>query len=151
MPERTVSVGSASGLHARPAALFVAAAAALPVPVTIRTAEKKAVPAKSMLSVLSLGAKHGTEVTLAAEGAGAGGTDAPHAIDGAFAEHRAAFEAAGGYLAERVADLDDLRDRAVAHCLGLGMPGLPSPGRPYVLLARDLAPADTALLDPAEV
>jgi phosphocarrier protein HPr len=71
MPERTVSVGSASGLHARPAALFVAAAAALPVPVTIRTAEKKPVPAKSMLSVLSLGAKHGTEVTLAAEGDGA--------------------------------------------------------------------------------
>ena len=71
MPERTVSVGSASGLHARPAALFVAAAAKLPVPVTIRTAEKKAVPAKSMLSVLSLGAKHGTEVTLAAEGDGA--------------------------------------------------------------------------------
>jgi len=71
MPERTVSVGSASGLHARPAALFVAAAAALPVPVTIRTAQKKAVPAKSMLSVLALGAKHGTEVTLAAEGDGA--------------------------------------------------------------------------------
>lgn len=71
MPERTVSVGSASGLHARPAALFVAAAAALKVPVTIRTGQKKAVPAKSMLSVLSLGAKHGTEVTLAAEGDGA--------------------------------------------------------------------------------
>jgi len=71
MPERTVSVGSASGLHARPAALFVAAAAKLPVPVTIRTAGKKPVPAKSMLSVLSLGAKHGTEVTLAAEGDGA--------------------------------------------------------------------------------
>ena len=48
-----------------------------------------------------------------------GGTDAA-ARDrrGAFAEHRAAFEAAGGYLAERVADLDDIRDRAVAVCLG---------------------------------
>jgi phosphocarrier protein len=71
MPSRTVTVGSASGLHARPAALFVAAAGAQPVPVTIRTGEKKAVPARSMLSVLSLGAKKGTEVVLEAEGDGA--------------------------------------------------------------------------------
>jgi len=71
MPSRTVVVGSASGLHARPAALFVAAAAAQPVRVTIRTADKPPVPANSMLSVLALGAKHGTEVTLEAEGDGA--------------------------------------------------------------------------------
>ncbi|MDR7278485.1 phosphoenolpyruvate--protein phosphotransferase [Catenuloplanes atrovinosus] len=80
-----------------------------------------------------------------------GGTDAVHAIDAAFATHRAAFEAAGGYLAERVADLDDLRDRAVAVCLGRPMPGVPQPGHPYVLAARDLAPADTADLDPRQV
>ena len=71
MPTRTVVVGSASGLHARPAALFVAAAAKQPVQVTIRTSEKKPVPARSMLSVLSLGAKKGTEVTLEADGDGA--------------------------------------------------------------------------------
>ncbi|GAA1026466.1 HPr family phosphocarrier protein [Virgisporangium ochraceum] len=71
MPSRTVTVGSASGLHARPAALFVAAAAKQPVKVTIRTGEKKAVPARSMLSVLSLGAKFGTEVILEADGDGA--------------------------------------------------------------------------------
>jgi phosphocarrier protein len=71
MATRTVAVGSASGLHARPAALFVAAAAALPVRVTIRTGEKKAVPAHSMLSVLALGAKCGTEVVLEADGDGA--------------------------------------------------------------------------------
>lgn len=71
MPSRTVIVGSASGLHARPAALFVAAAGAQPVPVTIRTAAKAAVPARSMLSVLSLGAKCGTEVTIEADGDGA--------------------------------------------------------------------------------
>ncbi|MFI5838724.1 phosphoenolpyruvate--protein phosphotransferase [Catenuloplanes sp. NPDC051500] len=79
------------------------------------------------------------------------GTDAVHAIDAAFATHREAFEAAGGYLAERVADLDDLRDRAVAVCLGRPMPGVPQPGHPYVLAARDLAPADTADLDPEQV
>jgi phosphocarrier protein HPr len=68
MVERTVAIGSDSGLHARPAALFVKAAAAAPVPVTIRVGDGKAVPARSMLSVLALGAKKGTEVTLAAEG-----------------------------------------------------------------------------------
>ncbi|GAA4255375.1 HPr family phosphocarrier protein [Dactylosporangium darangshiense] len=72
MPERTVVVGSASGLHARPAALFVAAAARQSVSVTIRTdASKKPVPARSMLGVLSLGAKQGTPVTLEATGEGA--------------------------------------------------------------------------------
>lgn len=71
MPSRTVVVGSASGLHARPAALFVAAAANQPVPVTIRTGDRKPVPARSMLSVLSLGAKQGTEVILEADGDGA--------------------------------------------------------------------------------
>ncbi|MFY1692761.1 HPr family phosphocarrier protein [Plantactinospora sp. WMMB782] len=71
MATRTVTVGSASGLHARPAALFVAAAGAAPVPVTIRTGERRAVPANSMLSVLALGAKQGTEVVLEADGEGA--------------------------------------------------------------------------------
>ncbi|MBE1489857.1 HPr family phosphocarrier protein [Plantactinospora solaniradicis] len=71
MATRTVTVGSASGLHARPAALFVAAAAAQPVRVTIRTGEKRPVPANSMLSVLSLGARRGTEVVIEAEGEGA--------------------------------------------------------------------------------
>jgi phosphocarrier protein HPr len=71
MPSRTVAVASASGLHARPAALFVAAAGAQPVRVTIRVEGKKPVPANSMLSVLSLGATCGTEVILEADGDGA--------------------------------------------------------------------------------
>jgi phosphoenolpyruvate-protein phosphotransferase (PTS system enzyme I) len=79
------------------------------------------------------------------------GADAPHAIDSAIAVHREVFRSAGGYLAERAADLDDLRDRAVAACLGRPMPGVPAPGRPFILVAADLAPADTAGLDPAQV
>ncbi|MFI7701290.1 HPr family phosphocarrier protein [Nonomuraea sp. NPDC049480] len=67
MAQRTVAVASASGLHARPAKLFVQAAVRLGVPVTVRVGEK-AVPAKSMLGVLSLGAVQGTEVTLEADG-----------------------------------------------------------------------------------
>ena len=296
MASRTVTVGSTGGLHARPAALFVAAAAAAPVAVTIRTASRPAVAAGSMLSVLALRASFGTEVILEADGPGAeealdelagliaqnldeepkqapeeeaerlpepeaepekaerlpqpeaepgkaeagslqgigvspglaggpahrlvpaptvpapsavtdpeaeagcvtralqevaaelsrraeaavdqtaaqilraqvmmvedtvltdagtavarSGVDAPHAIDQAFASYRDTFLAAGGYLAERVTDLDDLRDRAIAAALGLAMPGIPDPGVPFVLIAGDLAPADTAGLDPQQV
>ncbi|WP_035844922.1 phosphoenolpyruvate--protein phosphotransferase [Kitasatospora azatica] len=79
------------------------------------------------------------------------GTDGPHALATTFDGFRAALLAAGGYFAERATDLDDLRDRAIAHLLGLPMPGLPDPGHPYVLVAEDLAPADTALLDPEQV
>ena len=71
MPTRTVTVGSASGLHARPAKIFVEAAAKAPVKVTIRIGDRKPVPAKSMLSVLALGAKQGAEVVLEADGDGA--------------------------------------------------------------------------------
>lgn len=37
---------------------------------------------------------------------------------------------------------------AIAVCLGRPMPGVPQPGHPYLLAAQDLAPADTADLDP---
>ena len=67
MIERTVAVASASGLHARPARLFVKAAAALPVDVLVAVAGKKPAKARSMLGVMALGATQGTEVTLSAE------------------------------------------------------------------------------------
>lgn len=65
--------------------------------------------------------------------------------------YAATLSAAGGYLAERVTDLLDVRDRLVARLSGLPMPGLPDPGHPYVLVATDLAPADTAALDVTRV
>ncbi|MFD6095879.1 HPr family phosphocarrier protein [Nocardiopsis flavescens] len=71
MPQRTVAVGSAQGLHARPATLFVQAATATGLPVTIAAEGKDPVNASSMLAVMTLGAKHGDEVTLTAEGEGA--------------------------------------------------------------------------------
>jgi phosphotransferase system enzyme I (PtsI) len=76
---------------------------------------------------------------------------AAHALIGAFGVFRAALAAAGPYMAGRVADLDDLRDRAVAGVLGLPVPGVPDPGHPFVLVAVDLSPADTAGLDPLQV
>lgn len=59
--------------------------------------------------------------------------------------------AAGGYMAERVRDVEDVRDRVVAELLGVEPPGVPELTTPSVLVARDLAPADTAGLDPAKV
>ncbi|MFC4061566.1 phosphoenolpyruvate--protein phosphotransferase, partial [Planomonospora corallina] len=81
----------------------------------------------------------------------AAGMDAAHAIDAACARHREALLAAGGLFAERAADLDDIRNRAVAAVLGLPVPGIPDPGHPFVLVAADLSPADTAGLDPGTV
>ncbi|MDO9408121.1 phosphoenolpyruvate--protein phosphotransferase [Patulibacter sp.] len=75
------------------------------------------------------------------------GNAGPHAVATALQGFRAQLEAAGGYLAERAADLDGVRDRVVSTLLGVPLPGLPDPGHPYVLVAEDLTPADTATLD----
>ena len=71
MAEKTVTVASSVGLHARPASLFAQAAAKVGVPVTLTSAAGKSVNAASILGVLSLGIGHGEEVTLGAEGDGA--------------------------------------------------------------------------------
>ena len=65
------------------------------------------------------------------------------AVDAAAEEYCAIFSAAGGYLAERVTDLRDVRDRAVARLLGLEDPGVPELTEPCVIVAHDLAPAET--------
>lgn len=80
------------------------------------------------------------------------GTSAPRAVYEAFGAFRELLAGAGEYLAGRVADLDDVRDRTIARLLGVPMPGVPDDlTEPFVLAARDLAPADTALLDPGTV
>ena len=61
------------------------------------------------------------------------------------------FTQLGGLMAERVTDLRDIRDRVIAELSGLPEPGVPLPDVPSVLLAEDLAPADTAGLDPSLV
>jgi phosphocarrier protein len=67
MAERKVVIGSAQGLHARPAKIFVQEAARQPVRVLISAGGKKPVSAASILAVLALGAGPGEEVTLSAE------------------------------------------------------------------------------------
>ncbi len=79
------------------------------------------------------------------------GRSAARAVWEGFAVYREALAGAGEYMAARVADLDDLRARTVARLLGVPVPGVPDPGHPFVLAARDLAPADTVTLDAAKV
>jgi len=75
MMERKVTLGSKSGLHARPAALFVQNAKGFQSQVTLSKNEKT-VNGKSILSVLSLGAEQGDQVILKVNG-----DDAQLAID----------------------------------------------------------------------
>lgn len=63
----------------------------------------------------------------------------------------AMLESLGGYMAERTRDVADVRDRIVAVLTDSPMPGIPRLPEPFVLVAEDLAPADTALLDPEKV
>ncbi|MWB99218.1 phosphoenolpyruvate--protein phosphotransferase [Agromyces seonyuensis] len=77
----------------------------------------------------------------------ADGKTAERAVFEAFAAYQAMFASLGGYQGERAADLGDVSQRVVAHLRGVPAPGLPERESPYVLVAKDLAPADTALLD----
>lgn len=71
MPTRTAVIASTVGLHARPAGLFVGLAGEAVragVKVTIGRPGEEPVNAASILSVLSLGARHGDTVEVSAEG-----------------------------------------------------------------------------------
>lgn len=76
------------------------------------------------------------------------GTTAESAATQAIADFVEKFEKLGGLMAERTTDLKDIRNRVVAELMGLPEPGVPKPTTPIVLCADDLAPADTAGLDP---
>ncbi|MEU2350413.1 HPr family phosphocarrier protein [Modestobacter sp. NPDC049651] len=67
MPTKTVTVGSAVGLHARPAALIAEAVTKSGVPVTLATPGGNPVDAGSPLMIMTLGAKHGTDVVVSSD------------------------------------------------------------------------------------
>jgi phosphotransferase system enzyme I (PtsI) len=79
------------------------------------------------------------------------GETAEAAIRSAAATYAEQLRAVGGYLAERAPDVEDVGARLADSLAGRAPTELPRPGHPYVLVARDLAPADTALLDPRSV
>jgi phosphotransferase system enzyme I (PtsI) len=75
------------------------------------------------------------------------GTTGERAVFEAFRSFQEQLIALGGYMAERAADLGDVSQRIIAQLRGVPVPGVPESATPFVLMARDLAPADTALLD----
>ncbi|WP_006242693.1 phosphoenolpyruvate--protein phosphotransferase [Mycolicibacterium tusciae] len=79
------------------------------------------------------------------------GAPAVRAVEGAVEQFADMFTKLGGLMAERVTDLRDIRDRVIAELKGLPEPGVPVPTVPSILCAQDLAPADTAGLDPTLV
>lgn len=81
----------------------------------------------------------------------AAGQSAEAATVTAVDQFASMFTQLGGLMAERVTDLRDLGGRLVAHLEGQPEPGVIEPDTPSILLAEDLAPADTAGLDPARV
>lgn len=74
------------------------------------------------------------------------GRSAARAVWETAVVHEKALAALGGRMAERIADIRDVRDRIIAEILEVDMPGVPERDEPFVLVAPDLAPADTALL-----
>ncbi|TFB91569.1 HPr family phosphocarrier protein [Cryobacterium sp. HLT2-28] len=68
MPQRLATVRSASGLHARPAHVFVSAAKKCGLPITISVGDGEPVDATSILAIMALGADSGTTVMMSAEG-----------------------------------------------------------------------------------
>ncbi len=77
-----------------------------------------------------------------------GGQPIVAAVHAAVEQFVAVFTSMGGLMAERATDLRDIERRVVAHIVGEPEPGVFLPGTPVVLVAEDLAPADTAGLDP---
>lgn len=71
MAERHATIASSSGLHARPAKLFVNAVKDTGIPITIAVDGGPDLNAGSILSLMGLGASQGTVVTLKSDADGA--------------------------------------------------------------------------------
>jgi phosphotransferase system HPr (HPr) family protein len=67
VPEATVTLRNASGLHARPAKIFARAAAAHAADVSVEK-DGRRVNAKSVLSLLTLDCHQGDEILIGVEG-----------------------------------------------------------------------------------
>ncbi|HEX6149453.1 phosphoenolpyruvate--protein phosphotransferase [Nocardioides sp.] len=79
------------------------------------------------------------------------GDDLVSAVEAAVESFVTIFTGMGGLMAERVTDLRDIERRMIARIVGEPEPGVPVPEEPSILIAADLAPADTAGLDPSVV
>ena len=108
--------------------------------------EKAGGEARDVLEAASLMAQDPTlvdDVTARIES----GKTGERAVFEAFGTFQDMLTGMGGLMAERATDLGDVCQRIIAHLRGVSAPGVPTSESPFILVAPDLAPADTALLD----
>ncbi|MFI5060661.1 MAG: phosphoenolpyruvate--protein phosphotransferase [Actinomycetales bacterium] len=113
-------------------------------------AAKVAGAAADVLEAQSMMAEDSTLLDDVSERIGTGKT-AERAVFEGFAVFRDMLIELGGYMGERATDLDDVAQRVIASLGGRPAPGVPESETPFVLVAHDLAPADTAMLDLTKV
>jgi phosphoenolpyruvate-protein phosphotransferase len=144
--------GRALGVNARSAEVARLRAAATRVAADLETRAVAARgEARGILEATALMARDPALLDPACASIVDDGVSAPRAVWDAAAEVAATLAALGGRIAERSADVRDVRNRLVAALTGQVLGGVPDRAEPFVLVARDLAPADTATLDPATV
>ncbi|HEX7396797.1 MAG TPA: phosphoenolpyruvate-utilizing N-terminal domain-containing protein, partial [Propionibacteriaceae bacterium] len=66
------------------------------------------------------------------------GVGITRAVDDAVADYAQMLTALGGYMAERVTDLYDVRDRLICELRGVSAPGIPTLTTPTIIVAHDL-------------
>ena len=126
-------------------ALFDAAAATVAEGLLAKAAAAHGAAAEVLRATAGLARDPGLRAALATNLRG--GDPLPLALRGAVEQFVGVFTQLGGVMAERVTDLLDVEKRLLARIVGVPEPGVPTPAQPCVLVAEDLAPADTAGLD----
>jgi phosphotransferase system enzyme I (PtsI) len=140
-PDDAVHSGDAAAEYATTLAALTAVAAELAA-----RGDKAGGAAKDVLDAASMMAQDPTlsdDVKTRIEA----GKTGERAVFEAFAAFQELLTGMGGYMAERATDLGDVAQRTIAHLRGVHAPGVPDSDTPFILVAADLAPADTALLD----
>ena len=67
MTQKTITIENKTGIHARPASIFVQTATKFKSKIQLK-AKGKTIDAKSILMIMSMGLVKGTEVTIIADG-----------------------------------------------------------------------------------
>lgn len=147
MPDRLAEpaigrhAGDAAAEHAKVAEAFSAVAAEYKA-----RGEQAGGAAREVLEAAAMMAQDPTILDTVTTSIDAG-QNGERAVFEAFGAFQQLLTEMGGLMAERAADLKDVSQRIIAHLRGVPAPGVPSSDTPFVLVAIDLAPADTALLD----
>lgn len=134
----------------REAARIAAAAASVSADLQARAQRARGEPREVLLAVAAM-ASDPALLASAEQRVLADGLPAARATWEAATDVAHRLRAAGDYVAARASDVEDIRNRLVAALLDLPMPDIPDPGHPFILVARDLSPADTATLDRSHV